>query len=475
MEPEVVAMQVNDEEVNRHFEMMFEQDAVDRVMNDRPARPTRAERQVLSWRWARRTPCATTLEADTEAATLAESLGSLDVAGAKKLIDMLGPQHRQALAALINDKAKRARLEGPNKTEAAEALEILDNEVRQVGEFTANDNTKAMRKTITIEALNHAASGGASTFANVWRLVSNKAAMLASCQPSPGLRSGITPSDAPIFMVVDGLVNNERWEAKGVRTNHVEPPVPACDLHVEVKICATNGWLAADRRDTIDHVDIFGPGAGTNTEGRTSKIRTSRSTNEPHAIYVVRFSETERAFAHFTDSEYEKIEKAKWANPEFRVPLAIIEPTLHEGKATHSAIIRWTRRRGWFDNMNAQGDSTRPPRFTDKEFEKASELGNLRVIFLAVPARTPVIEAKPNLDEAMINDVRQATEDYELLAHTLATSLDRTTVWARALAATMRRACTEEGLWQLLSDGITQPPARADMVDAFLALSADGR
>lgn len=41
---------------------------------------------------------------------------------------------------------------------------------------------------------------------------------------------------------------------------------------------------------------------------------------------------------------------------------------------------------------------------------------------------------------------------------------------ARALAATIHRACTEQGLWETLSDGITPPPARAKMVDAFLTL-----
>jgi glycosyltransferase involved in cell wall biosynthesis len=39
---------------------------------------------------------------------------------------------------------------------------------------------------------------------------------------------------------------------------------------------------------------------------------------------------------------------------------------------------------------------------------------------------------------------------------------------ARALADTMRRAATEEGLWQRLSSGIKPPPARADMVEGFL-------
>ncbi|MDE8345343.1 MAG: hypothetical protein POH28_04085, partial [Acidocella sp.] len=41
---------------------------------------------------------------------------------------------------------------------------------------------------------------------------------------------------------------------------------------------------------------------------------------------------------------------------------------------------------------------------------------------------------------------------------------------ARALAATMLRAATQDGLWETLSTGITPPPGRADMVAAFLAL-----
>jgi glycosyltransferase involved in cell wall biosynthesis len=39
---------------------------------------------------------------------------------------------------------------------------------------------------------------------------------------------------------------------------------------------------------------------------------------------------------------------------------------------------------------------------------------------------------------------------------------------ARALADTLRRACTEPGLWQLLHDQLPQPPSRAVMVDGFL-------
>ena len=38
---------------------------------------------------------------------------------------------------------------------------------------------------------------------------------------------------------------------------------------------------------------------------------------------------------------------------------------------------------------------------------------------------------------------------------------------ARALARTMRRACTEEGLWDRLVEGIEVPPERAAMVEGF--------
>jgi glycosyltransferase involved in cell wall biosynthesis len=38
---------------------------------------------------------------------------------------------------------------------------------------------------------------------------------------------------------------------------------------------------------------------------------------------------------------------------------------------------------------------------------------------------------------------------------------------ARALARTMRRACTEEGLWDRLVAGIEAPPAREVMVERF--------
>jgi len=40
----------------------------------------------------------------------------------------------------------------------------------------------------------------------------------------------------------------------------------------------------------------------------------------------------------------------------------------------------------------------------------------------------------------------------------------------RALAAVMQRACTEDGLWQRLHDGIQPPPSRASMADGYLRL-----
>jgi glycosyltransferase involved in cell wall biosynthesis len=43
---------------------------------------------------------------------------------------------------------------------------------------------------------------------------------------------------------------------------------------------------------------------------------------------------------------------------------------------------------------------------------------------------------------------------------------------ARALAETMRRACTEEGLWDRLSTQITPPPSRTRMVDGFVEVYA---
>ena len=45
---------------------------------------------------------------------------------------------------------------------------------------------------------------------------------------------------------------------------------------------------------------------------------------------------------------------------------------------------------------------------------------------------------------------------------------------ARALAQTMRRACTEEGLWERLIAGITPPADRTEMVDAFLNVYSSG-
>jgi glycosyltransferase involved in cell wall biosynthesis len=39
---------------------------------------------------------------------------------------------------------------------------------------------------------------------------------------------------------------------------------------------------------------------------------------------------------------------------------------------------------------------------------------------------------------------------------------------ARALADTIYRACTEEGLWKMLAQGITQPPSREEMVAGFM-------
>jgi glycosyltransferase involved in cell wall biosynthesis len=43
---------------------------------------------------------------------------------------------------------------------------------------------------------------------------------------------------------------------------------------------------------------------------------------------------------------------------------------------------------------------------------------------------------------------------------------------ARALAETMRRACTEAGLWDRLSSQITPPPSRTRMVDGFVEVYA---
>ena len=39
-----------------------------------------------------------------------------------------------------------------------------------------------------------------------------------------------------------------------------------------------------------------------------------------------------------------------------------------------------------------------------------------------------------------------------------------------SLAATIRRACTEEGLWQRLHAAVPAPPSRAVMADGYLAL-----
>ena len=41
---------------------------------------------------------------------------------------------------------------------------------------------------------------------------------------------------------------------------------------------------------------------------------------------------------------------------------------------------------------------------------------------------------------------------------------------ARALAEAMYRACTEEGLWETLAEGIKPPPHRAEMVEGFVAV-----
>jgi len=41
---------------------------------------------------------------------------------------------------------------------------------------------------------------------------------------------------------------------------------------------------------------------------------------------------------------------------------------------------------------------------------------------------------------------------------------------ARALARTIRRACTEDGLWERLAAGVPPPPARSAMVDGFREL-----
>ena len=43
---------------------------------------------------------------------------------------------------------------------------------------------------------------------------------------------------------------------------------------------------------------------------------------------------------------------------------------------------------------------------------------------------------------------------------------------ANALAQTIRRACTEEGLWNTLVEGMASPPTRSEMVDGFLKVYA---
>lgn len=40
----------------------------------------------------------------------------------------------------------------------------------------------------------------------------------------------------------------------------------------------------------------------------------------------------------------------------------------------------------------------------------------------------------------------------------------------RALAAVIRRACTEDGLWQRLHAALAQPPTRTEMADGYLQL-----
>ena len=43
----------------------------------------------------------------------------------------------------------------------------------------------------------------------------------------------------------------------------------------------------------------------------------------------------------------------------------------------------------------------------------------------------------------------------------------------RSLAAVMRRACAEDGLWQRLHDALPTPPTRAAMADGYLQLYRD--
>jgi len=43
----------------------------------------------------------------------------------------------------------------------------------------------------------------------------------------------------------------------------------------------------------------------------------------------------------------------------------------------------------------------------------------------------------------------------------------------RSLAAVIRRACAEDGLWQRLHDAVPSPPTRAAMADGYLRLYRD--
>ena len=45
----------------------------------------------------------------------------------------------------------------------------------------------------------------------------------------------------------------------------------------------------------------------------------------------------------------------------------------------------------------------------------------------------------------------------------------------RALAAAIRRACEEDGLWQRLRDALPEPPGRELMVQGYLPLYLPGR
>ena len=46
---------------------------------------------------------------------------------------------------------------------------------------------------------------------------------------------------------------------------------------------------------------------------------------------------------------------------------------------------------------------------------------------------------------------------------------------ARALAAVMRRACEEDGLWQRLHECLPAPPGREAMAEGYLRLYEAGR